>query len=402
MSSESLLDIKVSHNPQTFSQYLQAGGDIYWREPEQFWVVTSYGLAREVLVSDHFTCDRSPYFMNSMPEVDPANIQDFFAVVSKMMVMSDAPAHTARRRICYDGFAQKTLETLQPLVRKTIQEQLANCQHKKSMELVGDLAKVLPATILADFFAIPLEEREQFYVWSNNMTQFFGGYAQKNADAVLANQGASGLRDYFTHLIAKRRLNPENDFLSILLKYQSAFQLTDDEVISQAIMMLVAGQVTTTDQLCNNVFTLLSTENTLATLQSGAVKIEDAIHEFNRLDPAVTFIFRLAKCDTEIQGQTIKRHQAVFISSHAVNRDPRVFHQPHHCDITRKMNKHLSYGFGPHYCIGAKLAQLEMTETLQALLTQFPKLRLDENRAAIRKHHSLAFSGFEQLKLALY
>lgn len=400
MSNLSLLDRKIQSTPTEFANYLKEQGDIFWWEKGNFWVITSHAHAREILISEDYTCDRSSFFISRMPSLDLSLIGDFFNVVGKMMVMSDAPAHTARRRICYDGFSHQTLGELNPLIAKTIDTQLNACSVKGEIELVEDLAKIIPSTILADFFDIPAAEREQFYEWSNNMTQFFGGSSQyRNEDGIQVNHSASSLRNYFIELIRKRRLDPKNDFLSILLRNQQAFGLDDDEIVSQAIMMLVAGQVTTTDQLCNNMYTLLTQPGALSLLRNNLADLEVGIDELNRLDPAVTFIFRVTKRDTYIGEQAIKAGDVIFISTHAVNRDARVFENPDEFQLARKNGRELSYGFGSHYCIGAKLARLEMVICIRELLVRFPALRLSNLAIPRRKHHSLSFSGFEHLLL---
>lgn len=400
MSQPSLLDMKINSTPEEFSQFLTEKGDIFWWEKGNFWVITSHEYAKNILTSADFTCNRSSFFISRMPNMDLNLIQDFFGVVGKMMVMSDAPEHTARRRICYDGFSNKTLDELSSLIDKTIDNQLTKCIEKGRIEVVEDLAKIIPSTILADFFHIPEEERNQFYEWSNNMTQFFGGASQyRNEDGVEVNHSARSLRDYFVNLIEKRRSQPKGDFLSVLLKNQHVFGLNDEEIVSQAIMMLVAGQVTTTDQLCNNIYTMMTTPNALAHLQNNGFNWRDALDELNRLDPAVTFIFRVTKQDTRIGSQKIKAGDVIFISTHGVNRDARVFTNPNHCDFSRSGTAQLSYGFGSHFCIGAKLARLEMENCFKQLLQRMPYLRLIPSDLPKRKHHSLAFSGFERLSL---
>jgi cytochrome P450 len=400
MSQQSLMDMKIHNTPAQFSKLMRDMGDVFWWDKGNFWVVTSHEYAKSVLMSDDFTCDRSSFFVSRMPEMDLSLITDFFAVVGKMMVMSDAPAHTQRRRICYDGFTAQALQKLEGTIKQNIAKQISLMKQNNRIELVEDLAKIIPSTTLAEFFNIPESERNNFYNWSNNMTQFFGGSsAYQNADGIEVNNSAKNLRAYFTSLIADRKSNPQNDFLSILLKNQHAFGLTDDEIVSQTIMMLVAGQVTTTDQLCNNMYTLLSDEKAQQQLWNTPEIVETAVDELNRLDPAVTFIFRVTKNDTMIGSQAIKKGEVIFISTHAVNRDPAVFEEPDSCILTRKNNKHISYGYGSHYCLGAKLARIEMEMCFTSLMKAFPQLRFSEDNLPARKHHSLAFSGFESMHL---
>jgi cytochrome P450 len=400
MPQKSLLELKIENEPREFAAKIRAMGDIFWWPPGKFWVINSYDYAKQVLTSSDFTCDRSSFFISRMPEMDLSLINDFFAVVSKMMVMSDYPENVQRRRICYDGFTNITLKQLEPIIQQTITKQIKHCLDKNSMEFVSDIAKIVPSTTLAEFFCIPEQERENFYHWSNNMTQFFGGASSyQNQDGIEVNNSAQALRNYFTNLIEDRLRHPSSDFLSILLKNKAAFGLDNDEIISQAIMMLVAGQITTTDQLCNNLYTLLSYPQAFEQLWNNPNLLDTALDELNRLDPAVTFIFRVTKSDTQIGSQKIVKGDVIFISTHGVNHDPNHFVQPDSCILHRINNKQLSYGYGGHYCLGAKLAKLEMKLCFTALIKNFKTITLVENLRPLRKHHSLAFSGFEHLHL---
>ncbi len=400
MKSYSLMELKQTSTPTQFSNHLREMGDLFWWPPGNFWVVTSYQLAKEVLTSDDYSCDRSPFFISRMPEMNLSLIADFFKVVSKMMVMSDAPAHTDRRRICYHGFSANCLDQLKPVIDQTIERSLDQLRSGEPYDFVQQMAQTIPSTTLAELFAIPESERLDFYNWSNNMTQFFGGSTSYlDEDGIKVNHSAKQLYDYFAQLMVERRRKPGTDFLSVLLEHQSHFGLSDDEIISQAIMMLVAGQVSTTDQLCNNLFTLLNKPGLWQEVRNDISMLEKYIEECNRLDPAVTFIFRVTKNDTMLGDQLIQKGQVMFLSTHAINRDPRYFTNPDGVKLIDKQPQHFGYGYGSHFCLGAKLARIEMASVFKALVQEFPTVRLDDSKPAIRKHHSLSFSGFEQMYL---
>lgn len=400
MKPYTLMQLKQTTTPEQFSNHLREMGELFWWEPGKFFVITSYKLAKQILTSEDFTCDRSPFFISRMPEMNLSLITDFFKVVSQMMVMSDAPEHTSRRRICYHGFSNNFLEQLKPLIQKTISNCLAEFTAEQPFDFVTRLAQIIPSVTLAELFAIPDSERLDFYHWSNNMTQFFGGSTSyRDDDGVKVNHSAKQLYRYFSNLIVHRRQKPGHDFLSILLEHQAHFGLTDDEIISQAIMMLVAGQVTTTDQLCNNLFILLNEPGLWQQVRNNLNLLDGYIEECNRLDPAVTFIFRVTKNETMLGDQLIEKGKVIFISTHAINRDPHYFKDPGTINLEEKQAQHFSYGYGSHFCLGAKLARIEMHSIFKALLTQFPSLRLDASIPAQRKHHSLSFSGFEHMHL---
>lgn len=395
----SLMDMKSQLSPEEFAKSLQKHGDLFWSEDDKMWIVTSYACAKKILASDDFTSDRMSYFKKTFTAGEFKAAEKFFAVVSQMMIMSDPPKHTARKRICFDGFTHQTLSDLEPRITKAINTKLSKCIHKGCIELVNDFAKSIPSIILAEFFHIPESERDLFYECSNHMTQFFGRPSQEIIKIKAVNQSAKQLYDYFNGLIQQRRQRPNNDFLSILIQNQSAFKLSDEEIISQAVMMLVAGQVTTTDQLCNNMYTLISSQTNTNELLTNSLSLNQIIEELTRLDPAVSFIYRLAKKECLIENQKIQKGDVIFISTHAANRDPKEFAQPHQCHFGRTNRRHLSFGFGPHFCLGAKLAQLEMQHCFHALLKQLPNVQFNKHNHPKRKHHSLAFSGFEHMML---
>ncbi len=399
-TDNSLLEKKKELEPHEFALFLKSLGPFFWWEKGKFWVVTDYKLAETVLKSSDYSCDRSSFFISRMPNLDLPLIKDFFGVISKMMVMSDAPSHTSRRKIASLGLTDERMDYFRPFIDRTVSQLIQQTLPKGEIEFVEDIAKPLPSMILADLFAIPEKERNQFYQWSNNMTQFFGGASQyRNEDGIEVNDSTCGIRDYFASLIKKRRENPQKDFLSGLLQRQNDFALSDEEIISQAIMMLVAGQVTTSDQLCNNLFTLLSSPSSMRKLQNEPHLLPLALEELNRWDPAVTFLFRVVKEPTVLSHTSLAAGDVIFISAHAANRDASIFESPDILDITRRKNPHLAYGLGSHVCLGAKLARIQMTSCFSQLLSRFPKLRIASKETSLRKHHSLAFSGFETLLL---
>ena len=267
------------------------------------------------------------------------------------------------------------------------------------IEFVSKVAKKLPSTVLADLFSIPEGDREVFFQSANIMTGFFGGASQyRNEDGIEVNSAALGLKTYFEKLIVIRKEKPGQDYVSILLRAQPMSGLTDEELISQLIMMLVAGQVTTTDQINNIMFFLASRPELQAELRNKPELIPNALEELKRVDPAVTFIFRIARAETKILNHPIKPGDVIFISTHCINRDLPESDRPHEVDLSRR-SQHFAYGHGPHYCLGAKLGRLEIRLLFEEILRSVPPFRLDETKAASRDHYSLSFSGWEQLPL---
>jgi len=398
-SGKSFHDFKresdVNTFPNVFAEYVSDQNKPYFWKGGNFHVVTDMNEAKDALTNNLLGADRSSFFLSRMPNMDLSLIQDFFSVVSKMMVMSDGDDHKRRRQAASVGFEDHILERFKEKVSLSVDQLLDSSFNSNQIDFLNDIAKKLPSTVLSDLFCIPQEDRKEFYTNSIAMTSFFGGgTGYENKDGIIVNQATNNLKKYFTHLIEERKKSPGEDYISSLLKVQSRFQLTNEELVSQAIMMLVAGQVTTTDQVCNNMFLLASNQDDQHNLKSNPELIDNAMEEYKRFDPAVTFIFRVAKENTLIGDQEVKKGETVFISNHCVNRS--LLQDGYAINIERKNIQHMAYGHGPHYCIGAKLGRLEMNTLFKKIVQKNPFLKVT---SAQRDHYSLSFSGFSELKL---
>jgi cytochrome P450 len=401
----SFLDFKKNSStedfPRNFSDYLNSFGETYFWEKGNFHVVTKAKDAKEVLTSPLYSADRGGFFISRMPEMDLSLIQDFLGVVKKMMVMSDDEEHSKRRKIASSGFEDHIIDRFAKTVQLTVKRIIAEVKNKDQFEFVEAISKKLPSTVLADLFSIPESDREDFFNSANIMTGFFGGASSyQNKDGIEVNNAAKSLKSYFERLIKERRGGAGEDYVSILLRVQPMSGLSDEEVISQLIMMLVAGQVTTTDQINNIMFLLAQFPELQKDIQKSPELLPNGLEELKRIDPAVTFIFRVARADTMLGEQPIKKGDVIFISTHCVNRDLPTNEKPHEIDLTRKA-LHFAYGHGSHYCLGAKLGRLEIRLLFEEIFKELPLLKLNQDNHSVRDHYSLSFSGFKSLNLVL-
>lgn len=389
----------VAEFPDHFARFIKSFGEVYFWKKGNFHVITRAQHAKEILTSPAYTADRGSFFVSRMPDLDLGLVQDFFGVVKKMMVMSDDEDHSRRRKAAAAGFEDAVLERFEQTMQDTVKKLVADLKGKGRFDFVADVSSRLPSTVLADLFSISESDREDFLRWSNIMTGFFGGAAQyTNQVGIEANSAAIALKNYFSKLIEERKRFPGQDYVSILLENQKKYQLSHDELISQLVMMLVAGMATTTDQLNNTMFLLASRPEIQNEVHKNPDLIPQMIEECKRYDPAVTFIFRVARAETRVGSQPIAVGDVIFISTHAVNRDLPEQDRPFELDIHRRAH-HFAYGYGAHYCIGAKLARMEMTSLFKELISQLPPLRLDPERPSERDHYSASFSGFKNLYL---
>lgn len=395
----SLLELKRAFTPEQYARFLQSQGKVFYWDAARFYVVTDYDLAKEVVKNPAFSADRSSFFVSRMPNLDLALIKDFFGIVKKMMVMSDGKEHESRRKAAALGIDGDLLEHFRPIIENTVKSLFAAAIRNGRLDFAKDIAEPLPSRILADLFGIEQKDRADFYHSALTMTRFFGGASQyRNEDGIEVNRAANHIKAFFQTLIEKRRNHPQRDFFSVLLANQEKFHLSDEEILSQAVMMLVAGQVTTTDQLNNNAFTMIET-GSVTRLRREPEILPLAIEEFNRLDPGVTYLFRTVKAPIKLGEVHLNPEDVVFLSNHAINRDPNVFENPHHCTLDRRHNPHFAYGHGSHFCLGARLARIQMLACFQELLKLEPSF--DPENLPVRNHYALAFSGFESIPLTV-
>ncbi len=383
--------------PQDFAAYVAGFGDLYWWPTGKFHVVNRRRHAIEVLKDEAVSADRRPFFLTRMPNLDLSLVQDFFGVVAKMMVMSDGEDHARRRRAAQVGFEDHVIDRFRGKVEASVERLLGAAYAKGRFDFARDVAKDLPCTVLADLFSIPEADRAEFFAWSNAMTAFFGGgTGYENADGIKVNQAARSLVAYFTDLMARRRAEPGDDYMSLLVEGAERFGLGDDEVLSQATMMLVAGMATTSDQTGNNLFQFLRDPDTWDRLAADPRCVPAAVEEATRFDPAVTFLFRVTSRETRIEDYPVPAGATLFLSAHTLNRDFEI-ERPLELDLGREPVKHFAYGHGAHYCIGAKLGRMEMNLLFERMVGGFPRLEVDPDGVLERDHYSLSFSGWKSL-----
>lgn len=373
--------------PALSAYYWPAGG---------FHVVTEAALAKEVLISPAFSADRSTFFLSRMPNVDIRLLGDFFSIIQRMMVMSDGSVHRQRRALGGRGLNEHFIDALRAVVEAEVRQCLDRVADGAA-DLVQSVARPLPARVMAELFRIPKSERPHFHRCAGVMTAFFGGAVEyDNASAHAVNAAAREISACLRDLIAFERRKPTGGFVANMLDAQAELGLCTEALIAQAVMMLVAGQVTTTDQIANNLYLLLSRPWLYRKVVSRPELVPAATEECNRVDPAVTFLFRVATADVTLGRQPVAAGETVFISTHAVHRDPALVSQPDTVDPHRRPTRHIAFGQGAHFCLGAKLGRLQLTEVMRQIVARFPRLALEPN-AAQRDHYSLAFSGFSCL-----
>jgi cytochrome P450 len=315
----------------------------------------------------------------------------------KMMVFMDPPRHTQYRRLVARAFTSKVIAELEPSVQAITDELLDRVEHAGRMDLVADLAFTLPVTVIAELLGLPAADRDRFKQWSVPAIRAAEMELMGQVPAPEFVQAVDELDAYLAELIAKRRDSPRQDLVSGLLAAEvDGERLTLQEVASTCRLLLIAGFETTANLIGNTLQLLLSHPKVLAQLVADPELLPTAIEEALRFNTPFMFFARRATRDVMLGGHLIKAGQQVMTFNASGNRDESAFPNADTFDITRAPNRHLSFGHGIHYCLGAGLGRLEARVAIATLLRRFSGLRLDERNAA-RPLESFVLFGFSSL-----
>ena len=308
------------------------------------------------------------------------------------MLNADPPKHTRLRTLVSKAFTPAAVERLAPVVQQIVDEAVDAALAHGRMDIMHDLAYPLPVTVIAHMLGVPREDRDQFRKWSNEIVGTAGN-VMANLTPEHYRQALKSTReltDYFRKVVAQRRVQPRDDLLTAMAKAEEqGDRLTEDELYANAVLLLNAGHETTTNLIGNGTWALLKFPDQRVRLREDPSLAPTAVEELLRYDSPVQFTSRILKEDMTVGGKTLKAGQPALLLLGAANRDPAQFPDPDQLDVGRQDNKHVAFGLGPHFCLGAPLARLEGRIVLQTLLRRLPGLRLDGPEPVYRDNFNL-------------
>lgn len=403
MPAYPLLDPAALLDPHPTLHRMRAEDPVHWSDQLHAWVLTRYDDVAAALNDPRLSSKQLDVMLQyQLGGRDPAIVADYRRLVGGMMLLKDGDDHHRLRVLGNRGFTPSLLENFRPVIQWVVDRLLDKAAAGGRMDIVRDLAQPFPAAIIAELFNIPDDDQPRFQAWADDVVKYFGGsLGDPDADARAANAGAIELERYFLAMHAKRGGKPGIDLMGLFIAGQQEGKLTAAEVCCQCVLLLNAGHVTTIDQLSNAVYDLLTHPDQLTRLRAEPTLIRTAVEELIRFNPAVCYTRRTAVEDVPLRGKTIRTGDLVYLGLAAANRDPAVFPDADRLDLGRKENKHLSFGGGPHVCLGAGLARRELEIGLTTLLRRFPALALDPAAAPVRRCESLVFRGFGTLPVRL-
>lgn len=294
------------------------------------------------------------------------------------MLLMDEPNHRRLRSLVNKPFTPAQVEKWRVRTQQIVQRTLNKITTNK-FDLIAEFAGPIPTVVIAELLGIDSSRHDDFKLWSDAAVKTAFNPFPEAAELEKGNTAQTALNDFFNQEIQLRRGQLGDDLISDMLRAEEqGSTLTDDEIISQCNLLLIAGNVTTTDLIGNGIKALLDHPQQLDKLRNRPELIVNAVEEILRFDPPVNQSGRIANREYEVDGCPVARGQSLATSLAAANRDPDIYQHPDSFDIERKDSHHQSFGGGRHTCLGAHLARLEAQVAILALLDRFPNLQHTE------------------------
>lgn len=366
---------ELRENPYPFYRQLREQDPVHWSELTESWLLTRYDDVVSVLKSPMFSADRRRA-RNRIAQMITAQQDESLLARATTMLGADPPEHTRLRNLVSKAFAPRAVEAMRPRIQRLAVE-LLDAADPDDFDLIRDLAYPLPVIVIAEMLGVPPARRAQFKRWSDDIVATLGGPFVAPEVQERGLRAAHEMAEYFAGVIEERRADPQDDLISGLIAAEERGDvLSPEEMIATCILLLAAGNETTTNLIGNGMIALARNPDQRRLLTSDFSLIESAVEELLRYDGPVQSTARVALEETEIGGRTIEPGQLVMTSLAAANHDPAQFARPDELDLTRQDNRHVAFGFGIHFCLGAPLARLEAQTAFVELLSRWPEPEL--------------------------
>jgi cytochrome P450 len=367
-------------DPYPAYETLRAAGRAHWFEPTRQWLIPHYDDVNALLRDRRLGRTYLHRFTHEEfgREAPPAAHEPFTTLNGNGLLDLEAPAHSRIRRLVAKAFTPRTVENLTPTVERLAAELVGSLYADGGGDLLSRVAEPLPVAVIAEMLGIPAADRGLLRPWSAAITGMFELNPTEDSArrAVTASEEFSA---YLRELIAARRADPGEDLISALIAArEDGDVLSEQEMVSTVVLLLNAGHEATVNTTAVGWLTLFRHPGQLAQLSGAPGRLRDGVEEMLRYDTPLQMFERWVLDDIEVGGTVIPRGSEVALLFGSANRDPARFTAPDRFDVTRPAdtNRHLTFGAGIHYCLGAPLARLELAASFGAFLRDAPGLRL--------------------------
>jgi len=379
-------DETTQANPYPIYRRLRDEFPVYRQERLRFWALSRYADVHAALVDHQSFCSSRGLTWDTGAAEQ--------AGILPMMVTTDPPAHTKLRALINRGLTPRRVAALEPEIRMVAGEAIAGLQRAGGGDLVRNVAVPVPTAIIGRFLGVPADDRARFREWASAVVSGTSGAAFHDEH----HRAARELYAYFHGLVERRRAHPTDDLIgSLLVAEVDGSRLSDADVLGFCFNIVVGGIETTTNLITNGMILLQTHTEVRRRLAAERELIPPAIEEFLRLESPVQGLCRTTTRGVTLHGVTIPAGEKVLLLFGAANRDEREFPDPDRLDIERDAGRHLAFGYGAHYCIGASLARLMGRVAFEELSGRLANCWIDVERG--RRSRSGVSRGWEHLPI---
>lgn len=365
-------DPAVLADPFALYRRLRNEDPAHWSPRLKAWVLTRYEDVKRVCLDETMSSDRLRPFFARLPSEEASRIAELIRVLTLWMVFRDPPVHTRLRKLSAKVFNVRSVAALRPNVERLTAWLLDRIGDREAIDFIADFAGPLPALVIMDMLGVPREALPRVKHLSDEMALFIGSTREAPEKYARAEAATHAMAELFRELIAERRRAPRDDLLTQLVHVEEdGERLTDDELVATCVILLFAGHETTTHHLANGLKALLEFPDQLRLLRENPDLAPAAVEELLRYDGPIGALVRIVRRPHELHGRRLGEGDRVFLLMNAANRDERAYPDPDRVDLRRNGPPHLTFGFGPHLCLGFPLARLEGQIALPAVLSRW-------------------------------
>ncbi len=387
-SEKALDDLLVSRefmeDPYPLLRQLREEDPVHWSDSIGGWILTRYDdMVTTFKDTAHFSNEgrlaKAVAYLPPDTRAEFKTFEDHYR--QRSLIHSDPPDHTRLRSLVTKAFNARVVEGMRPRMQEIVNEVFDAALAAGQMDIIKDLAIPLPVTVLAEILGVPKTDVHLFKEWADGVLAF-QGVNKPGVETLRRSQAAIvAIREYLGALLKDKKIHPGEDLLSELAAAESEGEkLSETELVSTCITLLVAGHETTTSLIGNGIWALLRHSEQWRILKDDPSLVTSAVEEILRFESPVARQPRLMKVEAEMGGKHLRPGEMVFQMLNAANRDPAYFTDPDAFDVRRQKNRHIAFGLGAHFCVGALLARTEGQVVFSTLIKRLPNIRLVDER----------------------
>jgi cytochrome P450 len=381
VTDQDLLSPELTEDPFAYFARLRAEDPVHWAEANKAWLLTRYDDVVAAYADPRLSSDRVRPLLGVLPPERREAYGPMLETIGHWMVVTDPPAHTRLRKLANHAFRQQRVNAMGEWIGELVDDLLDDFAAAGSDDFLNRIAYPLPAAVIARMMGAPQEDRDKFQHWSDELAlvAFSAGGEDRASRYTRALAGVRELQEYLAQLIDRRRREPGEDMISLLLAGagEGGDHLDDAELMALCSLILFAGHETTTNLLCNALVALDRHPAELARLRDDPSLVNRAVEEVLRYEGPIKIIIRWVVEDHDRDGRPVKAGDRVFLVQQSANRDAGTFGDPDRFDIGRPTQPlHVGFGRGIHACLGAQLARIEARVALPKILGRLGGVRV--------------------------